>query len=216
MCYYLSSPEESTVSSHWVFYFLSSCFCPHQLACGVLVPQPVIKPVPPAGKVQSLNHWTTREAPICVAQVQSPVWLFVAPWTAGEDWGQGLKGATEDEMIGWHHPLNGHDFEQTLGDSEGQGGLACCSPRGGKESDTTEQLSKNRTAAVGQQQLSSPALGLGIAPPSFCVLWMLVTSRLLAAVSCTLMPPPELYTYPESLLFSPMLYTQCSLVIIII
>ena len=37
---------------------------------------------------------------------------------------------TEDEMVGWHHRLNGHEFEQTLGDGEGQGGLACCSPWG--------------------------------------------------------------------------------------
>ena len=41
-------------------------------------------------------------------------------------------------MVGWHHPLNGHEFEQTPGDSEGQGSLACCSPWGHKESDTTE------------------------------------------------------------------------------
>ena len=47
------------------------------------------------------------------------------------------RGATEDEMIGWHHRLNGHEFEQTMGDSEGQGGLVCCSPWGRKESDTT-------------------------------------------------------------------------------
>ena len=47
---------------------------------------------------------------------------------------------TEDEMIGWHHQLNGDEFEQTLGDSEGQGNLMCCSPWGCKESDTTEQL----------------------------------------------------------------------------
>ena len=48
------------------------------------------------------------------------------------------KGATEDEMVGWHHRLSGHEFEQTLGDSEGQGSLACCSPWGHKESDTTK------------------------------------------------------------------------------
>ena len=48
--------------------------------------------------------------------------------------------ATEDEIVGWHHPLNGHEFEQTQGDREGQGSLACCSPWGRKESDTTEQL----------------------------------------------------------------------------
>ena len=51
---------------------------------------------------------------------------------------------TEDEMVGWHHQLNGHGFEQTPGDSEGQGGLACCSSWGCKESDTTEQLNNKR------------------------------------------------------------------------
>ena len=50
-------------------------------------------------------------------------------------------------MVGWHHQLNGYEFEQTPGDSEGQGSLACCSPWDGKESDMTEQLNKsnNRT-----------------------------------------------------------------------
>ena len=47
------------------------------------------------------------------------------------------KGMTEDEMVGWHHRLNGYEFEQAPGDGEGQGSLACCSPRGHKESDTT-------------------------------------------------------------------------------
>ena len=45
---------------------------------------------------------------------------------------------TEDEMAGWHHQLDGHEFEQALGVGEGQGGLVCCSPRDNKESDTTE------------------------------------------------------------------------------
>ena len=49
------------------------------------------------------------------------------------------KGTTEDETVGWHHQLNGHKFEQTPGDGEGQGSLACCSPWGLKESDITEQ-----------------------------------------------------------------------------
>ena len=52
--------------------------------------------------------------------------------------GKRRRGITEDEMVGWHHRLNGHEFEQTLRDSEGQGSLACCSPRGHKELDTTE------------------------------------------------------------------------------
>ena len=50
------------------------------------------------------------------------------------------KGTTEDEMVGWHHQLNGHEFEQALGVGDGQGILACCSPWGRKESDTTEPL----------------------------------------------------------------------------
>ena len=50
---------------------------------------------------------------------------------------------TEDEMVGWHHRFNGYEFEQTLGDSEGQGSLACCSPWGCKESDMIEQLNNN-------------------------------------------------------------------------
>ena len=51
---------------------------------------------------------------------------------------------TKDEMIGWYHRLNGHEFEQTLGDSGGQESLACHSPWGGKESDTTEGLNNNK------------------------------------------------------------------------
>ena len=51
---------------------------------------------------------------------------------------------TEDKMVGWHHGLNGHEFEQTLGDSEGQESLACCSPWGHKESDPSERLNSNR------------------------------------------------------------------------
>ena len=50
---------------------------------------------------------------------------------------------TEDEMVGWHHRLNGHEFEQTPGDSEGQGGLACHSLKGHKESDMTSLLNNN-------------------------------------------------------------------------
>ena len=55
----------------------------------------------------------------------------------GKGWGQEEKGATEDEMVGWHHQVNGHEFDQILGESEGQGSLASCSPWGCKESDMT-------------------------------------------------------------------------------
>ena len=56
---------------------------------------------------------------------------------AGKDWGQEEKGVTEDEMVRWHHQLTGHKFEQTTGDSEGQGSLACCILWGHKDSDPT-------------------------------------------------------------------------------
>ena len=58
------------------------------------------------------------------------------------DWGQEEKGTTEAEMVGWHHQLNGHEFEQASGD-EGQGRPACCSPWDHKESDMTERLNNN-------------------------------------------------------------------------
>ena len=59
---------------------------------------------------------------------------------AGRDCGQEEKGTTEDEMAGWHHRLDGREFEWTPGVGDGQGGLVCCDSWGRKESDTTEQL----------------------------------------------------------------------------
>ena len=73
-------------------------------------------------------------------------WLSGKDSDAGKDWGQEENRATEDEMVEWHHRLNGHEFEQALGDSEGQGSLMCCSPSGRKESDTTEQLNNNNNS----------------------------------------------------------------------
>ena len=59
---------------------------------------------------------------------------------AGKDWGQEEKGTTEDEMAGWHHRLDGCEFEWTPGVGDGQGGLTCCSSQGCKKSDATERL----------------------------------------------------------------------------
>ena len=70
-------------------------------------------------------------------------WLIWKDPDAGKDWGQEEKGMTEDEMIGWHHWLDGHEFEQALGAGDGQGSLVCCSPWGCKESDMTEQVNNN-------------------------------------------------------------------------
>ena len=67
-------------------------------------------------------------------------WLIGKDADVGRDWGQEEKGTTEDEMAGWHHQLNGHEFEWTPGVGDGQGGLACCNSWGHKELDTTERL----------------------------------------------------------------------------
>ena len=67
-------------------------------------------------------------------------WLIGKDLDSGRNWGQEEKGMTEDEITGWHHQLDGHEFEQTLGGGNGQGGLACCDSWGHKESDMTEWL----------------------------------------------------------------------------
>ena len=67
-------------------------------------------------------------------------WLIWKDPDAGKDWGQEEKGTTEDEMVGWHHWLSGHGFRWTPWVGDGQGGLACCSSWGHKESDMTEWL----------------------------------------------------------------------------
>ena len=75
-------------------------------------------------------------------------WLIWKDPDAGKDWRHEEKGLTEDEMVGWHHWLNGHEFEQTLGVGDGQGCLACCSPWVHKESDTTEPLNYTHLSLV--------------------------------------------------------------------
>ena len=67
-------------------------------------------------------------------------WLIGKDPDAGKDWKQEEKGMTEDEMVGWHHQHNGHEFEQALRVGDGQGSLVCFSPWGCKESDMTERL----------------------------------------------------------------------------
>ena len=71
-------------------------------------------------------------------------WLIWKDSDSWKDWRQEEKGMTEDNMVGWHHWINGPEFEQALGDGEDRWSLVCWSPRGGKESDTTEHLSNNR------------------------------------------------------------------------
>ena len=82
---------------------------------------------------------TDVEAPI-LWPPNSKNWLIRKDPYAGKDWRQKEKGTTENEMVGWHHRLNGHEFEQAPGVGDGQGSLVCCSPWCHKELDMTERL----------------------------------------------------------------------------
>ena len=102
----------------------------------------VIKPVSPKGN----QSWTfigrtdaEAEAPILLPPDGKSQFTGKDP-DAGKDWGQEEKGTTEDEMVGWHHWLNGLEFGQTPGVGDGQGSLACCSPWSHKELNITELL----------------------------------------------------------------------------
>ena len=100
-----------------------------------------IQPVHPKGN-QSLMFTGRTDAEAETPKLWPPDaknWLIGKDPNAGEDWRQ-EKGTTKDETVGWHHWLDGHEFEQAPGVGDGQGGLACWSPWGHKESDTTEQL----------------------------------------------------------------------------
>jgi len=72
---------------------------------------------------------------------------------AGKDWRQEEKGMTDDEMVGWHPWLNGHEFEQALGVGVGQGSLLCCSPWGHEELDMTERLNWMKTIELLEENL---------------------------------------------------------------
>ena len=101
-----------------------------------------IKPVNPKGN----QSWifigrTDTEAEATTLQLpDAKNWLIWKDPDARKDWRREEKGTTEDEMVGWHHWLDGHGFERVPGDGEGQGSLACCSPWSRKELDMTEQL----------------------------------------------------------------------------
>ena len=104
-----------------------------------------IQPVNPKGNKSWMFMGRTdveAETPI-VWPPDVKSWLLWKDPDAGKDWGQEEKGTTEDEMVGWHHWLNGHEFEQALGDGKEQGSLARYSPWGWKESNTTEWLNNN-------------------------------------------------------------------------
>ena len=117
-----------------------------------------IQPVHPKGE----QSWVfigridiEAETPI-LWPVDAKNWLIWKDPDAMKDWGQEEKGMTEDEMVGWHQLLNGHEFGWTPGVGGGQGGLACCSPWCHKESDMTERLNWTWTELITIKQIISP------------------------------------------------------------
>ena len=137
--------------------------------------------------------WRTLESPLDSREIKpvsskgSQPWIFIgrteaeAPilWppdakrqlvgkdpAAGKDWRQKKKREAEDEMVGGHHWLSGREFEQTLGDCEGQGSLVCCSPWGVKESDTTEWLNNYKTERKFCSESRAAGMGHGWISPT--------------------------------------------------
>ena len=101
-------------------------------------------------------------------------WLIGKDPDARKDWGQEKKGTTEDEMVGWHHRLNGHEFGRTLGVGNRQGCLVCCSSWGRKESNMTEQLNwtKCSTFAASYFRIWNSSTGIPSPPPALFVVML--------------------------------------------
>ena len=127
--------KESWVLKNWCFWTVVLEKTPESpLDCKE------IQPVHPKGNQSWIFTGRTdaeAEAPILwPPDVKN--WLIGKDPEAGKDWRWEEKRTTQDEMVGWHHWLNGHEFEKALGVGDGQGNLACCSSWCHKESDTTE------------------------------------------------------------------------------
>ena len=107
-----------------------------------------IKPVNPKGNQSWIFIGRIDDEAPTLWPLDAKTWLIRSDPDAGKDWRQEEKGTTEDEMVGCHYRLNGHEFEQTPGDGEGWRSLAHCSPWGRKDSDMTEQLSLHFTLHI--------------------------------------------------------------------
>ena len=104
----------------------------------------VLKEISPEYPLEGLKlkcwTWNAEAETTILWAPNAKNWLIVKDPDTRKDWRQEEKGITEGEIVGWHHWLDGHEPEEALGVGDGQGNLACCSPWGCKESDTTEQL----------------------------------------------------------------------------
>ena len=148
----LSSQRHGFSSGHvwmWELHYKESwalknrCFWTVVLEKSLKIPLDYkIKPVNPKGNQSWISIRRTD------AEAETPIlwpsntkkWLIGKDSDAGKDWRQEEKGTTEGEIVGWHHWLDGHEFEQAPGVGDEQGSLVCFSPWGHKESDTTERL----------------------------------------------------------------------------
>ena len=119
------------------------------------------------------------------AEAKSPIlwppnvknWLIGKDSDGGKDWRREEKGTTEDEMAGWHHWLDGPEFEQALGVGDGQGGLACCSPWGRKESDMTERLNWTELGRSPGEGKSYPLQYSGLENSMDCIIYGVTKSQ---------------------------------------
>ena len=121
------------------------------LNCGVVVLEKTLESPLDCKEIQPVNRkgnqsWifigrtdADAKAPV-LWPLDAKNWVIRKDLDARKDWRQQEKGTTENEVVGWHHRLYGPKLERTLGVGDGQGSLACCSPWGHKESDTTEWL----------------------------------------------------------------------------
>ena len=128
--------KESWVPKNWFFWTVVL-----EKTLESLLDYKEIQPVHPKGNQSWIFIGRTdaeAETPI-IWPPDAKNWLTRKDPDAGEDWMQ-EKGMTKDEMVGWHHWLDGHEFEQAPEDGKGKVNLACCSPWGHKESDMTEWL----------------------------------------------------------------------------
>ena len=122
-----SDHKEGWIPKNWYFWIVLEKTLDSPLDCKE------IKPVNPKGNQPWIFTWRTdteAEAPNFGLLMWRADWLIGKDPDDGKDWRQEEKGMTEDEMVGWHHRLNGREFEQGLGDGEGQRSLTWCSPWG--------------------------------------------------------------------------------------
>ena len=118
--------------------------------------QSILKEINPE---YSLEGWMGEAETLVLWPPDVKDWLLGKDPDAGKDWRWEEKGTTEDEMVGWHHRLDGHEFEQAQGVGDGKRSLACCSPWGCKKSETTKQLNCSSNQAN---------------PSTYMILWTLL------------------------------------------